>query len=337
MVDIRGLADKVGQQFAARARNQFAASVFLKVILVLAALMVAVAQCLMFDLDKQWPTAAYFGIPAAIVMSIASLFFAVFDRDSSEELETARQAVALAQQATLDADEARRSAEEERRFYAELSERVNEEERAAELYQAMFLMRGVLERAVDEYSIDQLQIIQTMVNAASRSLIIALGFRMAEHYTLCVYKAETDLNNCKTTLRCVAHDRTIDCPIGEARLWPAGVGVAGAAYSRVNEIVVPDLTAIEIGSLYGANQKDGDSEKYKSIAAVPILIGESDTPWGVVTATSDREGHFSLDDEPSVQTVEGVRALAAMTSLAVKLASLRNGGNLPQNQGNISS
>jgi hypothetical protein len=199
----------------------------------------------------------------------------------------------------------------------DLAARDDEDERAFELYRAMFLMAGVLESSVGLQVTDE-NLIQAMLDVSKRSWVIALAFRMAEHYTLCVYKAEKDTKTGKDVLRCIASDRTKQCALKDARQWLEGVGVTGACYSRAHEIIVPDVSSVELGSLYGVNQKSDDEEKYVSLAAAPILIGDSDVPWGVVTATSDRAGHFKPDEEPTLQAAEGVRGLSAMVALAVK-------------------
>jgi len=79
------------------------------------------------------------------------------------------------------------------------------------------------------------------------------------------------------------------------------------------------MNAIEIGTLYRDMSKPEDADRYKSIAAVPVLLAPNQEPWGVVVGTSDRPNHFSVGpDRPGVQTVEAVRALAGMVGLTVK-------------------
>ncbi len=158
-----------------------------------------------------------------------------------------------------------------------------------------------------------------------------MGYQTSEHYTLCVYRT-TVTNKSEKVLRCIAHTRTVNCALSEARQWPTGVGVAGAALARGNEIVVPDMNAIQIGSLYAGIEKDYDAERYRSIAAVPILAAGHNDAWGVVVGTSDRVEHFKVGlDQTGVQTVEAVRALAAMAALAVRADQLRvSCGNTPE-------
>jgi hypothetical protein len=136
---------------------------------------------------------------------------------------------------------------------------------------------------------------------------------------LCVYVAEEDPATHRTEFRCVAQEGTRDAPIERARKWPSGVGVAGAAYATNAEIVVPNMTATGIASLYCTMARQDDPEKYKSIAAVPIASHGDHQPWGVAVATSDRVEHFQLNDGTGSHSVEGVRALASMAALAVAL------------------
>ncbi|MDF2621226.1 MAG: hypothetical protein K0S00_3885 [Xanthobacteraceae bacterium] len=179
-------------------------------------------------------------------------------------------------------------------------------------------MRGAVERIVDNISVDEIKACELLLEVSDRSLAISLGLSIADHYTICIYISEKDSDG-RDVLRCVAHRRTVDCPIEEARKWPSGVGVAGAALARGVEVVVPDLTAQGIGTLYSHLQKPADGERYRSIVAVPIILDDPRAPWGVAVGTSDVPGHFSVGDWAGLQTAEPIRALAGMAALAVKI------------------
>jgi len=77
-------------------------------------------------------------------------------------------------------------------------------------------------------------------------------------------------------------------------------------------------------SLSGGRAAAHDAARYSSIVAEPIILKAGEPPWGVVVATSDRKGHFNPDDRVGVRSVEGIRCLAEMTSLAVKIYQSRD-------------
>lgn len=107
----------------------------------------------------------------------------------------------------------------------------------------------------------------------------------------------------------------------DARAWPEGVGAAGQAFSTGKEIIVPDMTSNDLGTVYELDpgmQRDYDGDRYKSLAAVPVKVdGDGSAPWGVVIGTNDVSHHFQVDRSPSVRPVETVRALAGMVALGI--------------------
>jgi GAF domain-containing protein len=92
------------------------------------------------------------------------------------------------------------------------------------------------------------------------------------------------------------------------------------AYSKANEIIIPDMFAPELGNAFelGDKARPYDRERYRSMAAIPIVVGGGTAPWGAAIATSSRPGHFHDEHVDGVATAEPIRAIAAMTALAVK-------------------
>jgi GAF domain len=155
-----------------------------------------------------------------------------------------------------------------------------------------------------------------MLKQARRALFLAHGFEMNDFHTICVYQRVMGSDG-RPELVCRAHIRAIDCELALARVWKEGIGVAGTALAKATEVVVPDLTAPELGTLYNLREKkDEDDTRYRSIVAEPISLDGSGALWGVLIATSSRAGHFSVQDRSYVNVTE---ALAGMISLAVKL------------------
>lgn len=314
MGDLEKLAGKIGQAISARGKRHAKATKAVKGILIIGgALLVAIAQFMAVPNNVEFGAWPAFGIGGAALVVIGSLFVLFVDEDdNSEILEDSRAAVAAAQEMRNAIDSAVEAFDE----YEE------EVDTLIALYIATSFMGQAIKSIPDVDTLDEVAIVEALLESAERSLQRALGFETRIHWTICVYRAEKDTETCKMNLRCIAQRRSIKCEPKNARSWPAGVGVAGASYSRGLEIVVPDLTAPELGNLYNlaTMAKPEDYERYRSIAAVPIKIAPDPAdPWGVVVVTSDQPDHFYPDREPGVQSVEGARALAGMIELALKV------------------
>lgn len=87
--------------------------------------------------------------------------------------------------------------------------------------------------------------------------------------------------------------------------------------------MVPNMHHAGLGTVFNiaAGARDYDSDRYRSIAAVPIRVGGREKPWGVIVATNDRFGHFGLGDAIGPQNEEAVRLLAGMVALAAVVAN----------------
>jgi GAF domain-containing protein len=321
MASLEELADQIGAHFKARSRTHFRATLFVKLILLvggatIAGISLAVEVADSVGKISGWTIAE---IAALALVALGSVFVALTEKDASEALEVARDAVSQAQRYNEEIDKFQRVQGDIRRV--------------SELYVAMNAMREVVSRALPQ--IDTIQIIALCLQVARRSLLIAFGFQLEEHWTMGVYVAETDLASGKDHLRLVAHERSIPCDLAQGRTWPIGVGVGGVAYAKSSEVIIPDLLDPALGSAFalGDFKKPDDDERYRSLAAVPIRTDDTSSPWGVAIATSDRPGHFSVQAQAGLQTVEALRALAGMVELVVRLAShLPRNGVEPMNQ-----
>jgi hypothetical protein len=64
--------------------------------------------------------------------------------------------------------------------------------------------------------------------------------------------------------------------------------------------------------------RPGDDQRYRSVAAVPILLGSTGEPWGVTIASSSVPGQFSpADGSEGWEHAEAVRILAGMLALTI--------------------
>jgi hypothetical protein len=199
------------------------------------------------------------------------------------------------------------------------------------LYLCHSISRAMLERAIVGRMSEEVSLIEEILLAIRTDLRIALGFEMAQTWTIVVYRRELNTDDGYHYLKCVAHDRSIQCDIAKARQWREGIGVGGMALSRRDEIVAPDIlqpSAVSLFSLNGESFREEDHLRYRSMFAVPIQVGNDAIPWGVVLVSCNQADHFrSIEDdlvrESMVSYKEATRALAGIAALAVAMCRAR--------------
>jgi hypothetical protein len=301
------ITEQISRLFEARAwRFKWATKYVKAAFITVGAFVAGIAQFAEFQ--GATPTAAQIvGISATVVVLLGSIFVMLLDEDASEELAAARRA----------SEELRDMAEE----LDALPDYLDVIDRQISLYQAAMIMRGTVERAAISGD-EALNTIQSMVVLTDRLLPVALGYAQADRWTVCVYCAE-ETDSGRDRLTCVAHNRAIACDISQARSWDEGVGVAGIAYANAQEIIVPNMHASDLGTIFNiaGGARDYDADVYRTMAAVPIKVDNRAKPWGVVIATNDRYGHFNLAEDVGLQSVEGIRLLAGMVALAVAVCT----------------
>lgn len=122
---------------------------------------------------------------------------------------------------------------------------------------------------------------------------------------------------------------------GEAggRSWKLGQGYTGSAWN--NALVNPDGDVIEADThlehcrkQYPVENSQASRENlYRSVAAIPILVGATNEVWGVVTATSDRSSVFQRDtSNVKVQNVDMIRDVARIAALLAGLEQTKISG-----------
>jgi hypothetical protein len=291
-----------------RAVRHWSASLAIKIALIVGGSCLAgLAQFLSIPEGQPISIWGAIGVLSVVAAALGGLYVAIVDADASKELALAHEAVEQARAFEDALDESLKLFENESTSLS----------RAIELYQAMFAMRGAIERVVHS-TMDDEKICQTLIDVAERSLQVALDFHLNEHWTLTIYKSERDASG-RRYLHAKATTRSVKCALTDARKLPEGVGVAGICLAKAEEVIVPDMSASRVGNMHelGAVKLPHDATRYRSLAAAPILVGNASEPWGVICATSDRTGHFKPDGEPGVRTDEAIRALAGMVALAI--------------------
>ena len=105
------------------------------------------------------------------------------------------------------------------------------------------------------------------------------------------------------------------------------MGVAGMALAKDAEVAATDIWDPSVASVFGLNGASAsstDKDRYRSLLAVPVRVGNESPPWGVVCASSNRPEHFQTfdpvdEDAPAAQRVEALRALAGQVAMCVAL------------------
>ena len=248
----------------------------------------------------------YMGVIAAFV---GAAWVFMVDEDKSEALETARKAL----------DDVRDHEFRDLNHSLLIDELQNKQKRLSYLYQALQNMREGIEQAHQISPPSETDAVARVLEIGVSVIRSAIAFSMDEAWTISAYRADPGPEG--AVLTCIAASRFDGRDAAKTRSWPVGVGHTGAAYARSAEIVVADLADPALGTLdqlpvpwaHGT-----DTERYRSIAAVPIRALNDGKPWGVVVASSDKPDRFTLDrDAPGSISAEVVRGLAGMLALAV--------------------
>ena len=307
MSDIKGTSKEVTQLQNGRSLILGSLTYAAKVGAAVGALVIAVAK----TLPDPFGTILLSG--AATFVFICAVIVLVGDDNASKVLARARIALDEALEAEAEFEVQSRIWDEQEDTYRDEIERLGHLQSAREIARQIFESVALQGEVLGEVAV-----IDRMLQQAKPSLFLAHAFEMNDHHTICVYQRLLDERTGKAYLKCVSHIREIDCAIGEARIWPEGVGTAGAALARGEEVVVPDLLDAALGTLLNLpTNKPEDDERYRSIAAEPVWSDHDEKePWGVVCATSRVPHHFSLEDR---DYVNATKTLAGMVSLAVKL------------------
>ncbi len=303
--ETKSLREQVTTAFARRGQMMHEATQLYRAFFFAAAAGIAGAmQFWSWKADEQPTTAQVVGIAATLVVLVASLISIRSEKDASSELALAQSAITKAQEVEDQLQE--------------IALQWPDFDRIISLYQFTKLMRDALEQSSLARSGDLNVLIATLLAISAKPLRVAMGYKLGDEWTICVFRAEK-LQSGRAQLRLIAHDRTIDCDLSKARIWPEGVGVAGVAYSHQHELLVDDLAADAIRSIFQPPglRRPYDDERYRSMIAVPISTAGAQEPWGVVTATSDRVGHFNHNSGPGLKPEEAVRALADYVALTV--------------------
>lgn len=171
------------------------------------------------------------------------------------------------------------------------------------------------------------KVIDDLFDLCQSELLASMGMTYADKMTISVYKVtERNLSE-EPRLEILSNRKNnkVEVQAHTSRFWHKGEGYSGQAWMEANEIVVPDTMSLP-SSLHASKlgaQAEGDLEaelkRYRSVASVPIFVGDTNEVWGVVSVTTNQPHKFSTHsvDDVASQNVETVRILAKMIAVLV--------------------
>lgn len=244
----------------------------------------------------------------AALAAVGSAFVARFDYRKLELTGFVTEAEAIAEEAI------ERGREGERK-HAELLEATTVlDRRRLALIDANRKMREALEQALMIPEADPVGTVDMMIEVALPDLLLSVGFSPDEAWAISVFAVQGDeLVRISAKRAHRADEQKI------ARRWRRNQGYVGAAWAREDAVVVTDGQDGAIAEELRVPtdmQKPYDAERYRSMAAIPVRLGDPAEIWGVIAVSSDRPGRFQRrPGDRNEQAVDTVRLIARMTAL----------------------
>lgn len=259
------------------------------------------------------------GIVGVLLIFAGGLWPLVADREVSMLLDGSRRALDEAEDRAQDTERLRHA------FFVEASALKREVRRRDQLAQLSRLLLEKVERAIVSGDKDISSIVDDALNYGGRMLLGVLGVEGGERWTIHVFQyvpARTEL------VWLAGHGADRDRCAPGRQTWRPWEGFVGTAFMKNGETILAN-TAVDAARemLITRQEKRSphDPEHYRSIAAIPIRVGNRMFPWGVAIATSDRIGRFGgIDDETAGMNVDAVRAIAATVALLAAARHIRD-------------
>lgn len=186
------------------------------------------------------------------------------------------------------------------------------------LIEANKVMRETLEQSLLVPEADPAGTAQLMLDAALRFITTSIGFDPDEQWAISVFRVESegDIEELRR-IACRRADRLAEQ--NNPRGWKRNEGFVGTAWATEQAVIVTDGTmpdALDQYRVPAPKQRDYDPERYRSMAAIPVRLGDPARIWGVIAASTDCAGRFRRDPgNKQVQAVDTVRLIARMTGL----------------------
>lgn len=165
------------------------------------------------------------------------------------------------------------------------------------------------------------QAAQRLLEAARDEILKAIDYRASDYLSIAIFRRVMEGD--EEVMHRVGWVPTNVHKAGDrrGRNWRKGYGYTGVAWEAVERgerggVVEPDTTHEHVRRRYPVPTADPIREElYKSVAAIPILVGGKDEVWGVVTVTSDRTGVFGHGPGLPFQSVGMVTDIATVAAL----------------------
>lgn len=155
----------------------------------------------------------------------------------------------------------------------------------------------------------------------------SIDYRSEDHLSISIFR-KTDVDGEQKMCRIAVQSTNPDWISENPRRWRLGRGYTGVCWNRAangakGEVIIPDTQTEDVKNDYPVDEPNEERDgQYRSIASIPILIGEDDSVWGVVTATSSRVATFKRDPENDrVQNVDTIRDVARYAGILAALDS----------------
>lgn len=220
----------------------------------------------------------------------------------------------LARAAALEG-EAQRFLDERDSLVSRLTDFTELDQRRLALISANASMREALEQALLVPAANVEGSAMAMLEVAKRMILASIDFKIDEQWAISVFRVVDD------RLERIAAIRADQLqPPQEARTWKKNEGFVGQAWSSEKHVIVEDGTLPHVLDQFDVPhdlRRPYDAERYRSMAAIPIRLGDPVEIWGVVAASTNYPGRFRRDPgNKQTQSVDTVRLIARMTGLA---------------------
>lgn len=188
------------------------------------------------------------------------------------------------------------------------------DERRLALIDANRTMREALEQFLLDADAKVPETVEGMLDAAGRFINRSIGFEQGEAWVISVFQVQGDQLVRVASRRANRLDEKPD-----GRSWKQNEGFVGVAWAQKRDVIIHDGTLQDIVADYPVpheKARDYDAVRYRSLAAIPVRLGDPAEIWGVIAASTDRADRFRRDpDNRQVQSVDTVRLIARMTAL----------------------
>lgn len=171
-------------------------------------------------------------------------------------------------------------------------------------------MREVIEASLGESDTSIAQVIQLSLQQAALALTRSINFERGELWVISIFEVQGDE---LVRVAAVREDGHAERPA--PRTWRRQEGFVGEAWHNRREVIVEDsVSEPERYHVPQAKRRENDPTNYRSMAVVPVEVGE--TFWGVVAVSSSKQRRFLRG--PTTHNIVTVQQTAGMIALLVR-------------------